>query len=141
MALAAVPGALIAALISDHWDRKWWITIFALIIAACGMIYGMSFETAAIVIFGFLVQMFMHTLVPLLYAYAPECYPTEIRSSGAGLTYGIGRIANVFAPLVVLFLYNHYGYTSVFGYIMACWLTVAIAIGFFGPRTKGRILT
>jgi putative MFS transporter len=141
MALAGVPGALIAALISDHWERKWWITICALIIAVCGMIYGMSFETAAIIIFGFFVQMFIHALVPLMYAYTPECYPTEIRNSGAGLVYGIGRLASGFGPLIVVFFYNHYGYTSVYAYIMGCWLVVAIAIGFFGPRTKGRILT
>jgi MFS transporter, putative metabolite:H+ symporter len=141
MALAAVPGAWLAALISDHWDRRWWITICALVIAVCGMAYGVTFKIAAIIIFGFLVEMFTHTFAPLLYAYTPECYPTEIRNSGAGLTYGLGRLANGFGPLVVAFLFNHYGYTSVFAYITGCWVIVAIAIGAFGPRTKGRILT
>jgi MFS transporter, putative metabolite:H+ symporter len=141
MALAAAPGAWIAALISDRWDRKWWITTFALIIAVCGMIYGMSFHAGAIIIFGFLVELFTHTFAPLLYSYTPECYPTEIRNSGAGLTYGIGRLANGFGPLVVAFLYKSYGYTSVFAYITGCWLVVAIAVGLFGPRTNAKILT
>ena len=33
MTIGAVPGALIAALISDRWERKWSITIVALVIA------------------------------------------------------------------------------------------------------------
>lgn len=141
MSLAAVPGAWLAAMISDRWDRRWWITILALIIAACGMIYGISFKFTAIVIFGFLVQMFMHAFGPIIYSYTPECYPTEIRNSGAGLTYGLGRLANGFGPLVVAGLFSHYGYTSVFAYITGCWVIVAVVIGLFGPRAQGRILT
>jgi len=140
MWLGAVPGALIAALISDRWERKWWIPIVAVLSASCGLIYGLSFRTTTIIIFGFLVAMLQHVHTPLLYAYTPECYPTGIRNSGAGLAYGVGRLANVFGPLFVAFLFNHYGYTSVFIYIAACWLLVAITIGIFGPLTKGRTL-
>jgi MFS transporter, putative metabolite:H+ symporter len=140
MSLGAVPGALIAALISDHWERKWWIPIVALVSAFCGLMYGISFRTMPIIIFGFLVAMLQQTFSPLLYAYTPECYPTEIRNSGAGLAYGVGRLANVFGPLLVAFLFNHYGYTSVFIYIATCWALVAIAVASFGPLTKGQAL-
>lgn len=136
MSIATVPGALIAALISDHWDRKWWITIVALLIAFCGLMYGLTFQALTIVIFGFLVELFLHTLNPLLYAYTAECYPTEIRNSGAGLTYGSGRLANACGPLIVAFWFNHYGYTSVFIYITVTWLLVAIMIGGFGLRSR-----
>ena len=140
MQLGAVPGAVIAALISDRWERKWWLTLVSLLIAACGLAYGLTFRANMIVVFGFLVAMFLQTFAPLLYAYTAECYPTEIRNSGAGLTYGIGRLANVFGPLVVVLVFSHYGYASVFIYIAACWLLVAIAVGIFGPRTKGQSL-
>jgi len=140
MTIGAVPGALIAALISDRWERKWSITIVALAIAVCGLMYGMTFRIAAIVIFGFLVAMFIQTFAPLLYAYTPECYPTHIRNSGSGLGYGIGRLANVFGPLMVAFLFNHYGYKSVFVYVAAMWLLVAVILAAFGPLTKGRTL-
>lgn len=140
ISLGAVPGTLIAALISDRWERRWLITILAVMVAICGLLYGMSFKTAPIIIFGFLVAMFLHTFAPLLYAYTPELYPTEIRNSGVGMAYGIGRLANTLGPLVIAFLYNHYTYTSVFVYIAACWVLVAITIGGFGPMSKGRIL-
>ena len=140
MWLGAVPGALIAALISDRWERKWWLPVVALLSAFCGLMYGLTFRTTPIIIFGFLVAMLQHVHTPLLYAYTPECYPTEIRNSGAGLAYGVGRLANVFGPLLVAFLFTHYGYTSVFVYIAACWVLVAITIGGFGPLTRGRTL-
>ena len=77
---------------------------------------------------------------PLLYAYTPECYPTHIRNSGSGLGYGIGRLSNVAGPLIVAFLFNHYGYKSVFVYVAAMWLLVAVILSAFGPLTKGRTL-
>lgn len=140
MTIGGTPGAFLAAMISDRWQRKWWIAIVSVMITVCGLIYGMTFRSAAIVIFGFLIAMLLHTAAPLLYAYTPECYPTEVRNSGSGLVYGLGRLCNVFGPLLVAFLFNHYGYRSVFVYVAAMWLLLAITIGSFGPRTKGRAL-
>lgn len=136
MSIATVPGAGIAALISDRWERKWLIIIFALLIAAFGLIYGLAFQVSMIIIFGFLVEMFLHAFSPLLYTYSAESFPTEVRNSGMGLTYGAGRLANVFGPLVVALLFNHYGYSSVFVYIALCWTLLALAIAGFGVRSK-----
>jgi putative MFS transporter len=138
--LGAVPGALIGALISDHWERKWWIAIAAATIAICGVNYGLTVHTDVVVIFGFLVVLFLHTFAALLYSYTTECYPTEVRNLGTGLTYGVGRLANVFGPLVIAYLYIHHGYASVFFYIGACWVIVGAVIVFLGPATKNRIV-
>jgi len=109
------------------------------LIAACGLIYGLTFEISTIVIFGFLVEMFLHTFAPLLYTYTAESFPTEIRNSGMGLTYGTGRLANVFGPLIVAFLFNHYGYASVFVYIAMSWALLALTIGSFGARSRALV--
>jgi MFS transporter, putative metabolite:H+ symporter len=138
MHLGAVPGALIGAAISDRWQRKWWIVIIALAVAICGLAYGLTDLTDVVVIFGFSVVLLIHAFAALLYSYTAECYPTEIRSSGTGLTYGIGRLANVFGPLVVSLLFQHYGYVSVFLYIAACWMTVSITVALFGPSPTVR---
>jgi putative MFS transporter len=133
-------GALLAAFIADRFQRKWSVTIVALLTAACGIAYGLSFEVAGIIFFGGLMILFFQCFAPMLYAYTAECFPTEIRSSGTGFTYGIGRLSNAFGPLLLAFLFATYGYLSVFVYIAVCWLLVAAAIGFFGPLTKGRQL-
>ena len=140
ISIGAVPGALIAALLSDRFERKWLITFTSIVIAICGLLYGLSFNTAAIIVFGFLVAMFIQTFAPLLYAYTPELYPTEVRNSGSGLTYGIGRLANVFGPQIVVFFFTGFGYMSVFMYIAACWLVAAIVIGIWGTKTRAKAL-
>ncbi len=141
MYLGAPVGALIAALISDRWERKYLITLAAVTIACFGMLYGLSNSMVPIIVFGFCVAMFLQVFAPLLYAYTPECYPTEVRSTGSGVAYGAGRLANGFGPLIVAFLFTTYGYKSVFLYIVAMWLMVALIVSASGPKTKGQSLT
>ncbi len=141
MSIGAVPGAWIAMVLSDRWERKNLIGIVAIAIAICGLSYGLSFQTATIVIFGFLVAMGQQVFAALLYAYTPECFPTQVRNTGTGLSYGMGRLANGFAgPFIVAFLFQKYGYTSVFVYIAACWALVALLVTTLGPKTRGRAL-
>lgn len=140
IAIGAVPGAWIGALIAERWERKHIIATVALIVATFGMIYGLSFKTWVIVVFGFLVAMSQQTFSANLYAYTAECFPTSARNSGAGLTYGIGRLGNVVGPLIVAFLFTTYGYRSVFAYIAICWVIVALLVMLFGPRMNQRTL-
>jgi putative MFS transporter len=133
--IGAVPGALLAWPISDRFHRKAPAVIVAVLIAVCGISYGLSFNAVAIVAFGFAVSFLIQTFAALLYAYTPELYPTSVRNSGSGLAYGIGRLANIFGPLLVAAIYSHAGYLWVFVYIGACWLAVAAAIAIFGPRS------
>lgn len=136
MSIAAVPGAMLAGLFSDRIDRKWSITAIALLIAICGSFYGLTFHVSMIIVFGFLVEMFLHTSMPLTYAYTAEAFPSAIRNSGTGIAYGCGRLANVASPIFIAFLFTRYGYKSVFVYIAAMWILVAVAAAIFGHRSK-----
>ncbi len=141
MSIGAVPGAWLASKLSDRWERKSLIGIVAVAIAMCGLSYGLSFQTTTIVIFGFLVAMGQQVFAALLYAYTPECFPTVVRNTGTGLSYGMGRLANgLVGPFIVAFLFQRYGYTTVFAYIACCWALVAILVTSFGPKTRGRVL-
>jgi putative MFS transporter len=142
MSIGAVPGAWIASKLSDRWERKNLIGIVAVAIAVCGLSYGLSFQTTTIVIFGFLVAMGQQVFAALLYAYTPECFPTEVRNTGTGLSYGMGRLANgLVGPFIVAFLFKRFGYTPVFAYIAVCWALVAILVTTFGPKTRGCTLS
>jgi putative MFS transporter len=141
MSIGAVPGAWIASVLSDRWERKSLIGIVAVVIAICGLSYGLSFRTTTIVIFGFLVAMGQQVFAALLYAYTPECFPTRVRNTGTGLSYGMGRLANgLVGPFIVAFLFQRYGYTTVFAYIAVCWALVAALVTTLGPKTRGRAL-
>ncbi|HEX4223380.1 MAG TPA: MFS transporter [Pseudonocardiaceae bacterium] len=138
--LGAVPGALLAWPISDRFGRKVPIIVVALGVAVCGLAYGLTFNSVAIVIFGFCVNALIQTFAALLYAYTPELFPTEQRNSGNGLAYGTGRLANIFGSLIVAAIFGSFGYQPVFVYIAACWVIVAIVVALFGPRTGMRHL-
>jgi putative MFS transporter len=105
------------------------------------VVYGLSNSQASIVVFGCLMMISFQMFTPLLYAYTAECFPTHVRNSGAGISYGAGRGANSFGPLIVAFLFSHYGYMPVFTYIAGMFVMVALIVGVFGPRTKGRVLS
>ena len=140
ISIGAVPGAWIASLIADRWERKYLIALVAVLVGTFGMIYGLSFNTWVIVTFGFLVAMSQQVFAPMLYAYTAECFPTNARNTGAGLSYGIGRLGNAVGPHIVAFLFTTYGYRSVFAYIALCWVLVAMLILTFGPRMNARTL-
>jgi MFS transporter, putative metabolite:H+ symporter len=140
IALCNPLGALVAANLIERFDRKWLLTAVALLIAICGLAYGMTFEPAFIMLFGALVVVGIQAFAVGLYVYTPELYPTRMRGSGHGLTYGVGRLANVVGPFIVSALYTGYGYRTVFVYIAACWLASAAIVGLYGPLTTGRSL-
>lgn len=133
-------GGFVAYAISDRIDRKWSVTIVAVLATGFGLAYGLTFQPVLIVVFGFLETVALQMFAPLIYAYTPELYPTQARASGMGLNYGIGRAANIAGPIIVAALYASAGYGVVFGYVAACWGLVAVIVGLFGPRTRGMAL-
>jgi putative MFS transporter len=138
--LGALPGALFAVFLSERWERKYSIVGVSLAIALFGLLYGLSFTPVAIVIFGFLAATMMDTFSALAFSYTPEQFPTDVRNSGTGLAYGVGRLANVINPFIVAALFARFGYQTVFAYIAGAWVvTAAIALA-FGMKTTGRTL-
>ncbi len=136
----ALPGALFAVYLSDRVERKFSIAAVALTIALFGLFYGLTFEPVMIVLFGFLAATMMDTFSALCFAYTPEQYPTDVRNSGTGLAYGVGRLANVVNPFVISAILGDAGYPYVFAYIAGAWvITAAIALA-YGARTTGRSL-
>ncbi|GAA2865262.1 MFS transporter [Pseudonocardia halophobica] len=129
-------GSLLAALVTDRFERKWLLVVFGLAIAVAGLLYGLTFDPVLIVVFGFLVNMMERGYTALAYAYSPELFDIRGRSLGTGLAYGIGRLSNAIGPLVIAALYTGSGYQSVFIFIAATWTFGAIVLALFGQRTR-----
>ncbi|WP_158903613.1 MFS transporter [Burkholderia sp. L27(2015)] len=138
--IGAVPGALIATFLSDRLERKYTIAGTAAVIAVFGLLYGLSFQPVLIVTFGFLVGMLIQTFAALCYAYTPEQYPTDIRNTGTGFAYGVGRLANVANSFIVAGIFLNFGYVWVFVYIAGAWVATAVVTLAFGAKTTGQRL-
>ncbi|MFJ1993976.1 MFS transporter [Streptomyces asiaticus] len=129
-------GSFLASLVTDRFERKWCLVAFGAVIALCGLLYGLTFNPALIVIFGFLVNLFERGYTALGYAYSPELFDTRGRSLGTGVSYGLGRLSNAAGPLIIAALYHGTGYQSVFYFIAGTWLLGALVLAVFGPRTR-----
>ncbi|WP_246490542.1 MFS transporter [Brevibacterium oceani] len=133
-------GSLLAALLTDRFERRWLLVIAGGVIGACGLLYGLTFSPVFIVVFGFLVNMFERAYTSLAYAYSPELFDTRTRSLGTGLTYGIGRLSNAAGPLIIAAIYTSHGYSSVFVFIAATWFFGALVLAVLGRSTRSQRL-
>lgn len=133
-------GILLSLTVIDRFERRWLLGIACGLIMVCGLLYGLTFQVAMIVVFGILTAMFLQSFVPIAYSYTCEQYPTEARASAMGLLYGTGRLANVAGPLIVAAIYASVGYVPVFVYIAASWLITGGVVVLFGVFTTGRTL-
>lgn len=131
-------GSLLAAFITDTFERKWLLVVFGVVIGVCGLLYGLTFNPVMIVVFGFLVNMFERGYTSFAYAYSPELFDTRTRSLGTGISYGIGRLSNAVGPLVIAAIYGSSGYSSVFVFIACTWFFGAVVLALFGRRTRVR---
>ncbi|WP_405476870.1 MFS transporter [Streptomyces sp. NBC_00009] len=140
--IGAVPGAFLAWPFIDRYPRKHLAVVLGLVVAVLGIGYGLSSSVVAVVVFGTLVAALSQTFIAVLYSYTPEVFPTRLRTAGAGLGNGVGRIGNVIAPLVVAAIYTTpgLGYVAVFVFIAGCWLVATATVFFFGVDTRGRSL-
>ncbi|MDD7941224.1 MFS transporter [Actinomycetospora lutea] len=136
--IGAPLGCLLAAAVTDRFERKWCLAVFGAVIGLCGLLYGLTFDPMLIVVFGFLVNLVERGYTALAYAYSPELFDTRTRSLGTGISYGVGRLSNAAGPLIIAALYNGSGYQAVFVFIAAMWVVGAIVVALFGPRTKLR---
>lgn len=134
--LGAVPGALLAWPVSDRFGMRGPITVFSLIFAASGIAYGLTFHPAAIVTFGIVVAALNQTLVALMYSFTPRLFPTQVRATGTGFCYGIGRVLNAVGPVVIGQIYLTTGYVSVFLFIGACGAMITVLVLLLAPRRR-----
>ncbi|MBQ0826625.1 MFS transporter [Streptomyces tagetis] len=133
-------GSFLAAMVTDRFERKWCLVVFGLVIAASGLMYGLTFTPVLIVVFGFLVNLFERGYTALAYAYSPELFNTNGRSLGTSIAYGLGRLSNAVGPLMIAGIYNGVGYKAVFMFIAGTWTVGAIVLALFGPATRRRRL-
>jgi len=136
MALCNPVGALIAADLIERYERKWFNVGISLFVAVSGVLFGLSDNPILIMVFGSLIVMGLQAATVSSYTYASELYPTELRSQGNGITYGIGRIANVGGPFIIAAVFSQVGYVAVFAFIAGCYVMRGMVYA-LGPATTG----
>jgi MFS transporter, putative metabolite:H+ symporter len=71
------------------------------------------------------------------HAYQSELFPTSIRARAVGFVYSWSRFSAIFTAFLIAAVLKEFGTTGVFVFIAGAMLTVMLATGLMGPRTKG----
>lgn len=140
IALCNPIGALVAALVMERIDRKWFNAAVSLWVATCVLLYGLAHTPGTIMLLGALVVIGLQGSATGLYIYTSESFATEIRSLGIGLTYGVGRMTNIAGPFIIAAIYSGLGYAAVFLSVAGAYLLLMLLFAVLGPRTTGRSL-
>lgn len=139
LALVQLPGYLSAAWLVERWGRRqvlgWYLAISAIGTFAWAAATGVGWVLATAALMSF----FSLGAWAALYAYTPEVYPTQLRTSGVGVASGYARVGGAIAPLVggALFPVSLVLALSVFAasFLISALLVVALA-----HETRGRPL-
>jgi putative MFS transporter len=132
-------GAFATTRFSDRLERKYTCAVFTLIWGVSLLVIGYRVSPAIIIVFGFIASTSIGLLVPILYTYTAEHFPTNARATGVALTDGLGHIGGALAPLIVLGAYSAWGFSSSF-LVMALSGFAAGLLILLGIQATGRSL-
>jgi putative MFS transporter len=140
IALSAPLGPLLAYRIADRIERKWQIVFAAAGIAIFGVMFARQRDPVWLITCGVLLTCANNCMSIAFHAYQAELFPTRIRAQAVGFVYSWSRLSAIFTSFLIAFCLRHYGTRGVFAFIAAAMAVVVLAIGVFGPRTRGLAL-
>ncbi|PKA51437.1 Organic cation/carnitine transporter 7 [Apostasia shenzhenica] len=138
---AELPGILLLAVMVDRVGRKF--SVVAMLVAAFVFLIPLAFFQAD----GMTTALLFCTRICVtassngLCIYAPEIYPTSLRSSGYGTASAMGRIGGIISPLVAVALVDGCHQAEAVLLFEIVIVLSAIAVAFFPLETKGRNLS
>ncbi|KAI5078666.1 hypothetical protein GOP47_0006337 [Adiantum capillus-veneris] len=138
---AELPGLLVSAAIVDRFGRKKSMSALFLV---CGAVLAPLIQPLASTTTTFLLFMGRACITgtfTIVYIYAPEVYPTELRATGLGVANSFARIGGVLCPLVAVELVKNCELALAVALFVAVPLLGAVAVAFLPIETSGRLLT
>ncbi|XP_073154863.1 organic cation/carnitine transporter 7-like [Henckelia pumila] len=104
--LAELPGLILSAFVVDRLGRKLSMALMFVLgaILLLPLLSRQNEILATTLLFG--ARTFISATFTVACIYAPEVYPTNIRSTGVGIATAIGRIGGMVCPLVAVGLVN-----------------------------------
>ncbi|WP_028311725.1 MFS transporter [Derxia gummosa] len=140
MALAAPLGPLLGLVIADRFERKHVIVAMAATNMACGLLLSQAAAPVLVVSLGIGLTLAGNILSFTYHTYQQELFPTAIRARAVGFVYSFSRLSSIATSFVIAWVLGAAGTPAVFLLISAAMAIVMLAIGLFGPRTRGQSL-
>ncbi|KAK3206630.1 hypothetical protein Dsin_020676 [Dipteronia sinensis] len=138
---AEFPGLLISAAIVDKLGRK--LSMSSMFFCCCVFLLPLLFHQpqglTTTLLFG--ARICITGTFTIVYIYAPEIYPTSVRTTGVGVASSMGRIGGMVCPLVAVALVQGcHQTTAIILFVVIIFLS-GISVVLFPFETKGRDLS
>jgi putative MFS transporter len=137
IALAQPIGPLLGMLFADRIERKTQIVVGLGCMGAAMAAFALVSSAAALIGLGIAFTLAANVMSYAYHGYQAELFPTRIRSRAVGFAYSWSRLAAAFAGLLVGILLADGGVPAVALFIGAAMAIGMVAIGAFGPPTRG----
>ncbi|KAM0916891.1 hypothetical protein ACQ4PT_009902 [Festuca glaucescens] len=121
----------------DRVGRK--LSMATMLFTACVFLFPLVFSQADILtgisLFG--ARLCISASFSIMYIYAPEIYPTSVRTTGIGVASSVGRIGGILCPLVAVALVHNCQQTAAILLFELVVFLSGVAVMFFPFETKG----
>ncbi|XP_059636650.1 organic cation/carnitine transporter 7-like isoform X2 [Cornus florida] len=139
--LAELPGIVLSAVIVDRIGRR--LSMGIMFMLGCIFLLPLVLQQHEILTTALLFgarMCFMGTFT-VAYIYAPEIYPTSVRTTGLGVASAVGRIGGMICPLVAVGLVTGYHQTAAIILFEVVIVISGLCVLRLPLETKGRGLT
>lgn len=133
-------GSALSILMVERIDRRWLIVGSASLMAGFGLALAAAQSAAIIVPLGVSYTMASNIFSNAFHVFQAEIFPTAVRATAAGTSYGLSRLSSAAMPFVLLPLLNQSGAVAAFGAVAVAMVIVVVDVGLFAPSTTGRAL-
>ncbi|WP_088549731.1 MFS transporter [Paenibacillus aquistagni] len=136
--LAQLPGYFTAAYFIEKLGRKFVLVTYLLMTAVSAIWFGLATTEGMLIAAGACLSFFNLGAWGGMYAYTPELYPTQVRSTGVGFAASFGRVGGIIGPyLVGILVARGSSLTYIFVVFFVAIVIGALAVLFLGKETKG----
>ena len=93
-------GSALSLPLVERVDRRWLIVGAAILMALFGLALGAATLPSAIIAFGFAYTIVSNVFSNAFHIFQAEIFPTCVRATAAGASYGLSRLASAAMPFV-----------------------------------------
>ncbi|KMS97142.1 hypothetical protein BVRB_7g178070 [Beta vulgaris subsp. vulgaris] len=139
--LAEFPGLLLSAAMVDKLGRK--VSMASMFFLCCLFLLPLAFNQSGGLVTPLLfgARICITATFTIVYIYAPEIYPTSVRTTGVGVASSMGRIGGMTCPLVAVSLIHGCHRTAAILLFEAVIFVSGVCVMFFPIETAGCELT
>ncbi|MGQ0838309.1 MFS transporter [Actinokineospora sp.] len=130
-------GSLLSVPLMDRFERKTLLAGSAAAMAAFGLGFGLSGSVPAMVACGIGYTLVSNIFANASHVFLGEQYPTQIRTTAAGMAYSFSRLSAAAIPFVLLPVLTTYGAGMLFTVITVCIGVMVVVLLGLGARTTG----